>query len=965
MNMHSYPCTPLADRRYPLGLLLSLILTVSPAFAQLAGSTAAAVPSAPEARQAPAKEEVLELSPFVVTTTGDRGYQAQSTLGGSRLKTNLKDVAAPTTAFTQQFFDDLAITNTDDLAVYMLSTELDYGENAGIGQNFLAGNSSRQVRMRGLSGGTVAVNFFKSDFPADTFSTERIDQSRGPNSVLFGIASPGGLVNVTSKRALMGKNSGSVGFQGRSNGGMRKEADYNQAIGDRVAVRVAAVNEQRGSWRNFEFNDSERYYLTGKWRVGQNTEFNFDLEKALITKATKRTITAYDAYTNWVAAGSKVGTVTDVSTANQISRLANNNIPYMVLDTASGNVSNWVNKTVSTLRRGVDGENIPFSDFSILPKETVVYGPGYELDTNYSRLGAYLTHSFTQNLNLEVAAMRTDSHTANWDSQTAISRTIYVDTNPTLPSGAANPNVGKTYVEAQPQVGFNDIRSDAVRAVLSYTKDLGRWGKHTLAGVYMYSFEKLDLEGLREQIISANAPNLTSAINNNNRVFRRTYVDLKGPSENIVMAPYNKQALGTFVETISGKTYETALIRFNPNAQLNSFDDITMIGMLQSSFWKNRINTIIGVSRDDRNDYASTQVLTPVAGFASGIPTPIRSQTPNVSVANSVSFSGVFQATHWLGLTYSQSANSGLPNFGGRLNSVSSDPSSFVRPPTPKGKSKDIGIKLDLFKNRLFLTAQYFQTSAARDFDFGNINSSVNPIWDALAQAGKVPSGTTALSTGRTFDNTTQGYEVELTANPTANWRMFLNYSNATSKLTNLGQEDFAYIANWRPFWVANQALPLTSGTGTIATQLVALDNRTFTDFTLAEGKISLGQQKHRLNFVTNYEFSDGLLKGITIGGGVRYNSAPVNGYSATGTPDKIVSTVSYGSDQIFFDVNAAYRRKLQLMGKAVMWSLQTNINNVMNNDAFIRINTAKDGTLTHYRFNAPLEWIITTKFSF
>jgi outer membrane receptor for ferric coprogen and ferric-rhodotorulic acid len=272
---------------------------------------------------------------------------------------------------------------------------------------------------------------------------------------------------------------------------------------------------------------------------------------------------------------------------------------------------------------------------------------------------------------------------------------------------------------------------------------------------------------------------------------------------------------------------------------------------------------------------------------------------------------------------------------------------------------------LDLFQKRLFITAQYYTTSAERDFNFGNINSTVNPIWDALALAGKFPSGTSTSSSGRTFDSDSQGYEVELTANPTEHWRMFLNYSNSKITQANIGQEDLAYIAFWRPTWEANQALPLTNGTGTIATQLVALDNRTFTDFTLADGKPPLGQIKHKLNFVSNYEFSSGFLKGITIGGGVRYTSKPINGYSASGTPGNVVSVVSYGSDQIFFDVNASYRRKIQLRGKSIMWSLQTNINNVLNNDAFIRVNTARDGLLTAYRFNPPLEWIITSKFSF
>jgi outer membrane receptor protein involved in Fe transport len=794
---------------------ISILLRLSPLvflpwYGSVARAQAAANPSisatpADDLKKA-AGTEVVELSPFTVSTNLDRGYRAQSTLGGSRLRTDLKDVAAPTTAFTQEFLRDVAVTSTDEIGRYMVSTEYDFGEDGGTGQNFLKDNSNRTMRMRGLTGGSISVNFFKSNFPTDTFNVERIDQSRGPNSVLFGIGNPGGLINVSTKRAQLGKNSGEVAVQGRSEGGLRLEGDYNQVLGSKVAVRVATAKDNRGSWRNYEFNDAERYYITGKLRLSRTTELNVDAEKAAITRQIKRTTTAFDAYTLWRAAGSNVGTAANA--AQQISLLATNNTPYLVLDTASGSLTNWVNKTVSTLRTSVDGNNIPITDFSVLPKETATYGPGYDQNTNYTRLGAYLTHAFTSNFNAELAAMRTCSHFATWDPQTATGRSLTVDTNPTLPSGAPNPNLRKTYFDALPQVTFDDERSDAVRAVLSYKVDLGRWGRHTLAGVSEYDFTKLSIQVMREQIISPNAPNVASAVNNNNRVFRRTYVDINGPSTAIVLAPYNQQPLGTVTETISGRSYTTAIVPFNANSLLNSFDDKTMIGMLQSSFRGDRIKTIVGASRDDRNDYASTQVLTPVPGFTSGLPTPVRSHTPNNIIARSVSFSGVFQVNDWLGLTYSKAANSGLPSFTGRLATTTSDLTSFSRPPIPEGRSQDIGIKLDVFKHRLFLTAGYFQTEGARGFNFSNLNSSINPLWDALALAGKVPSGTATTSTGSTFDSRAQGYEVEATANFTEHWRAFFNYSDEQVTRTNLGREDIAYIATWRSLWSRTKPCP-------------------------------------------------------------------------------------------------------------------------------------------------------------
>ncbi len=955
-------CTTPPARLSRFAVLIVLPWCSAVLSAQTVANPPATVPGAGDLKKATGSE-VIELTPFAVTTTQDRGYQAQATLGGSRLRTDLKDVAAPSSAFTTEFLNDVAVTNTDDLARYMLSTEYNWGEDGGSGQNFLKDSSTRTLRMRGLPGGTVSVNFFKSNFPTDTFNSERIDQARGPNSVLFGIGSPGGIINVSTKRAQLGKNAVSAAVQGRSAGGRREEGDFNQVLSDKLAVRVGAVKDNRGSWRNYEFSDSERSYLTGKWRLSAKTELNIDAEKTAITKQIKRTVTALDAYTAWKAAGSNLGTAANVG--QQISTVAAANTPYLVLDTASGALANWVNKTMSTLRLSADGDNVPLTDFSVLPRETAVYGPGFDQNTNYTRLGAYLTHAFTPAFNLELAALRTSSHFSTWDPQTANGRALTVDTSPTLPSGVANPNLRKTYFDGLPQVTLTDECDDSIRAVLSYTKNLGWWGKHTLAGVHEYDFTKVGIQVMREQIVSSNAPNLTSAAHNSNRVFRRTYVDLAGPSTGIVMAPYNQKSLGTVTETISGKTYTTALVPFNANTQLNSFDEHTSIGMLQSSFWSDRIKTIIGASRDNRNDYASTQVLTPVAGFTNGLPTPVRSQTPNTVVARSASFSGVFQVNDRLGLTYSKAANSGLPSFSGKLNTASSELTSFTRPPIPRGTSMDVGVKLDLFQHRLFVTAGYFQTAATKDFNFSNINSSINPIWDALALAGKVPTGTASNSTGMTFDSRTQGYELEMTANFTEHWRAFLNYSNEQTVRTNIGQEEVAYLTTWRPLWQTNQALPLATGAGTIASQLTKLDAAAFTNYTLADGKLPLGQMRHKFNVVTNYDFSSGPLKGITVGGGVRYTGKPIIGYTATGTPSAIARTVFYGSEQVFVDINAAYRRKVVLAGKPVVWSLQTNINNVLNNDAFVRLQQASDGMLVNYRFNPPLEWIITTRFSF
>jgi len=48
-----------------------------------------------------------------------------------------------------------------------------------------------------------------------------------------------------------------------------------------------------------------------------------------------------------------------------------------------------------------------------------------------------------------------------------------------------------------------------------------------------------------------------------------------------------------------------------------------------------------------------------------------------------------------------------------------------------------------------------------------------------------------------------------------------------------------------------------------------------------------------------------------------------------------------------------------------VQWSLQFNVNNLLDNDAVVPIRRASNGELVFYRFNAPRSWLLTNRFLF
>jgi len=971
----------LPSRFFPLALSREILfraifcLGATAAYAQqVAPATAATPPAAPSATVT-AKEETYELSPFTVNASEDRGYQAENSLSGSRMRSSLKDIGTPITTYNDQFFLDTAITNTDDLVKYMVNTNYDLNEEAN-GQNGQITTIGRPTKMRGLGGGDVTINFFKVGSRTDTFATERIEQARGPNAILFGIGSAGGIINVTTKKAKLNGNSGSVAGQVRSYDGNRLEGDYNQVIiPGKLAVRLAAVTSETGSWRNHVGNQADRLFGTVKFKPTAKLEINAEFETGSMDRTVARTFTALDAYTPWRDAGRNLSAT--ASTPLGIATLGANS--YVVFDTTSGALMNWRNKMKTANAGNIGGLSRVLTDFSVLPKETNMLGDGYNQTQDYTRLMAFASYAFTKNWNLELGAVRSDEKVVINDAQQGFEQFLYADPNPTLPNGAVNPNAGRAYFEAQPIRTFRSGRNDRLRAIMSYRFDLGRWGQHTLAGVEEYAWSLNNANPTREYIISSNAPSLAAPENVNNRVYRRTYITLGAPSEQLVLADQYAGNTNGLTEAVSGSAFQTAFIPFGAGTQITEVRTLSTIGMLQSSFWKKRINTTIGVSRDERTVYRSTQVRDALAGFTTGVLRAVRGTVgADDPVATNYTFSGVYHVTDWLSLSYSKARNNDVPNNTAAI-IYGSDGLSRARFNAAEGQSEDVGIKLDLFNHRIFINALYYQTSAAGDNEFATSlnNADMNNIWGALNRDGVIDPNTGVVaaaapeaSTAQTFDQRSQGYEVTMTANLTPNWRVFMSGSRSYATRTNIGPEMQAHFAAVRPLWDANRTRALANPSGnllTIGDMLAQLDAQAQTNFVVADGRRPIGQIPYKFNLRTTYDRTSGWLKGVSAGFGVRYSGKPVIGIIPGSVAAGVVTPFQYyeGSEQVFVDTNLSYRRKVRLFGHAAMWSLQLNVDNLLDNDAFVRMRVSDTGSLQNYRFNDPREWILTTRFTF
>ncbi|MBT3480877.1 MAG: TonB-dependent receptor, partial [Opitutales bacterium] len=218
-----------------------------------------------------ADQEIFELSPFTVDASDDTGYQATSTLAGTRIKTNLKDLGSSISVITSQFLEDTGATDAGSLLSYTSNTEVggNQGNFSGAGDvddgryipRDQRTNPQLNQRIRGLGRADLTRGFFLTDIAFDSYNTDRVTVSRGPNSLLFGIGSPGGVINNGTKKAVQGENFGEASIRLDNYGSVRSVLDLNRNLVDgRVALRLALLNDDAEFKQKPTWNRDERIY---------------------------------------------------------------------------------------------------------------------------------------------------------------------------------------------------------------------------------------------------------------------------------------------------------------------------------------------------------------------------------------------------------------------------------------------------------------------------------------------------------------------------------------------------------------------------------------------------------------------------------------------------------------------------------------------------------------------------------
>ncbi len=331
-------------------------------------------------------ENIFELSPFQVDESETVGYYSSQTLAGGRLNTNLKDIATSVQVVTREFMQDIGATQLDEVLVYTTGTEAfgglsDYQQiSAGLNNDDqqrpgdLDNSAARQnpnaaSRVRGMTAPTLTTNYFASSIPFDSYNANRLDINRGANSFLFGLGSPGGIINTSLQGANLYNDSVEINAristeEFEDNYSYELSINYNKVlIEDKLAIRLAAKERDQEFMQKPAFIDQSRQFVALEFKPfdDKNIFIKGNYERGETDFISVERNGPLETLSTWIdnTMDDQFGPVTDLDG----NVLFQNSAQRMLFDVFGNIMKNSASPAVRTPYTGVDinGDDLPYT----------------------------------------------------------------------------------------------------------------------------------------------------------------------------------------------------------------------------------------------------------------------------------------------------------------------------------------------------------------------------------------------------------------------------------------------------------------------------------------------------------------------------------------------------------------------------------------------------------------------------
>lgn len=138
------------------------------------------------------EDDIFELDPFVVPGENDRIYDPQFSNSATLVAIERDRIPFITAVITESLMNDMGINNLADISLLIPGMSMD--TNPAIADE--QGQPALQFRVRGFQSRPLYNGFQTGGRIGSAANIARVEVSKGPNSVLYGQSSGGGIVNL-------------------------------------------------------------------------------------------------------------------------------------------------------------------------------------------------------------------------------------------------------------------------------------------------------------------------------------------------------------------------------------------------------------------------------------------------------------------------------------------------------------------------------------------------------------------------------------------------------------------------------------------------------------------------------------------------------------------------------------------------------------------------------------------------
>ena len=854
----------------------------------------------------------VQMSVFEVSSDKDIGYRALSSIAGSRTGEDLKNVPMPISVLTEEFLRD--IDATDLLEAARFSTG---------GRGMPTSDDDQQAfQFRGFRSQYQTRNLFVWQAPTDAYNIERIDIAKGPNALLFGNSEPGGVANFNTKRAQFTDRT-EVGFRAGSWDQYRGSLDVNRRLSDNWAARINLVDDVRKSWENWVGSERRAVDLALTYQLGKNTTMRADLEIGKFDRVQTVSLPT-DSFSAWNGTTPFVFNAATGPTGT--ARLSSSTgVNYLVWDNLTGQYQNW--RGFGQTNGSIESPARPVKNPAIIPRGSQFTGPDKSQATDFHTFGGAIEHRFSRSFSV-LASFNAQNVTE--DLRRPANAVVRRDPNPTRPDGSANPYFGGHYVELTwSDTRNHDLIYDGRLDAVFDWKPL-RWMAQRFYATAGTTIGRNNSAVLN--LVRTNDPTSTNFNAAQSTIRRRVYFMAGDTAKN--------SGLGVPAsDSASGIT--SAFMPTGGKARLwseSTYEGLSAAG----TYWDGLLRTNVGVRRDASSNDIQSGVRNPGNGLMD-------------FTAARTNVNQVHKYSPTVGGTFRPIAP--LTFFGNFAQTFRAPGTTATNPlgesvTVRQGEGKEAGLRLELLEGRFYLTTSAYDiTQTGQNHSVAAVATAINGIWSDPVLNGINPTYANRVLTGGTTESQTlhaTGYEIELLANLTPAWSLTAGYGNNINRVgeTDVGTLRYVHanLPEWERLAGSNPQVAASINAEIAAVHDYLLD--------AVPGLVRGRSNRDTVNLFTRYNFRDGPLKGLTIGGGMNYRSpAALNSQMV----NHVVVTI-LGSVITEYEAMAAYAFRVN---QKVRGRVQLNVRNLLDRQRYEELGLAQT------RYEAPRSFSLTTTLSF